>query len=237
MRVLVVDDDDISRRVLAHLLSGLGIFDVVEADDGESAWEMLQGGLRPTVCFCDGRMPRLSGIGLLERITLQDFPRFPIIFVSANDDDESVVQAMRLGAVAYICKPFNVDQVRVELDKHCQHAWNHIAENPIASLKRLKLHAPQLLGYLQAFLVQLDEASVAFNTAFESGNFAAIQKRLDALHHGCLTLGLTYAGSLLAAMNTEIIEGDKLILCMSIVRKGVSYQIRVVKAMLVPVKS
>lgn len=237
MRALVVDDDDISRMVLAHLLSGLGIFDVVEADDGETAWEMLQAELRPTVCFCDGRMPRLTGVGLLERIIEQDFPRFPIIFVSANDDDASIEQAMSLGAVGYICKPFNVDQVRAELDKHCLHVWDHVAENPIASLKRLKLHAPQLLGYLQAFLVQLDAASVAFNAALEIGNLAAIKKRLDALHHACLTLGLTYAGSLFATINTEIIESDKLTLCMSTVRKGVLHQIRVVKVMLPPAKS
>ena len=49
MKVLVVDDDIVSRMVLMHLLDGCGINDIVEADDGEDAWQQLQQGLRPVL--------------------------------------------------------------------------------------------------------------------------------------------------------------------------------------------
>jgi CheY-like chemotaxis protein len=68
MKVLVVDDDVVSRMVLMHLIDSCGSFDIVEAEDGADAWQQLEAGLRPAICFCDLRMPRLSGMELLQRV-------------------------------------------------------------------------------------------------------------------------------------------------------------------------
>ena len=65
MKVLVVDDDVVSRMVLMHLIDSCGKFDIVEAEDGADAWRQLQDGLRPAICFCDLRMPNMSGMELL----------------------------------------------------------------------------------------------------------------------------------------------------------------------------
>jgi two-component system chemotaxis response regulator CheY len=100
MKALVVDDDIVSRMALMDLLSVYGLFDLVEADDGEAAWMLLEGGLRPVICFCDVRMPRMSGIDLLQRIKQHPLLKeLPFVLVSSASDRDTVLQAIKLGAV------------------------------------------------------------------------------------------------------------------------------------------
>ena len=77
MRILLVDDDPITRLALGRILRDVAT-ELVEAEDGEQAWALLQQGLRPLVCCCDVAMPRLDGIGLLRRAAgdcvLDDLP-------------------------------------------------------------------------------------------------------------------------------------------------------------------
>ena len=70
MKVLIVDDDVVSRMMLMHMIDSAagGVFDVLEAEDGGDAWEQLDGGAGPAIVFCDLRMPRLSGMELLARV-------------------------------------------------------------------------------------------------------------------------------------------------------------------------
>src|SRR5436305_15021572 len=108
MKALVVDDDIVSRMALMDLLSVYGIFELIEAEDGEVAWALLEAGLRPVICFCDVRMPRMSGIGLLQRMkALPALSDVPFVLVSSASDRETVLQAVKLGAVGYILKPLH----------------------------------------------------------------------------------------------------------------------------------
>jgi CheY-like chemotaxis protein len=68
MKVLVVDDDVVSRMMLMHLVDSCGKYDILEAEDGADAWRQLEAGLRPAITFCDLRMPQLSGTELLARV-------------------------------------------------------------------------------------------------------------------------------------------------------------------------
>jgi two-component system chemotaxis response regulator CheY len=93
MKVLVVDDDVVSRMVLMHLIDACGKFEILEAEDGEDAWQQMAGGLRPAICFCDLRMPRLSGMDLLQRVkadsTLDAMPF--VLVTSANDSAPALI--------------------------------------------------------------------------------------------------------------------------------------------------
>ncbi|MES2325137.1 MAG: response regulator, partial [Pseudomonadota bacterium] len=116
MKVLVVDDDVVSRMVLMHLIDSCGSFEILEAEDGEAAWEQLSGGLRPSITFCDLRMPRLGGMGLLERVkTIGELKDMPFVLVSSSTEDDTVGQASHNGASGYIVNPFQAEQVRVHL--------------------------------------------------------------------------------------------------------------------------
>src|SRR3954469_2090501 len=108
MKVLVVDDDVGLRMVLMHLIDSCGHFDIVEAEDGAEAWQLLEEGLRPAICFCDLRMPRMSGMELLERVKSAEpaLRAMPFVLVSSASDRETVEAATVSGAAGYVVKPF-----------------------------------------------------------------------------------------------------------------------------------
>ncbi|MES2016668.1 MAG: response regulator [Pseudomonadota bacterium] len=188
MKALVVDDDIVSRMALMDLLTEYGGFELSEADDGAAAWALMDTGLRPDICFCDVRMPRMSGIDLLERMKRD--PRLaavPFVLVSAASDRDTVLQAVALGAVGYILKPLHAADARAHLDKIFKLTLDKLAEDPQATMTRLNISAERLCAYLLAFGAQLTMARqeiAAMRAAAE------LRTRVDAMHNGCLTLGL-----------------------------------------------
>ena len=100
--VVVVEDDDGLRRAIDRLLRGAGFRPVTYA----SAEELLEAGLGAAACLVvDVRLPGLSGFELSRRLA-KSGPRPPLIFITAHDDPSVRAQAERLGAVAYLPKPF-----------------------------------------------------------------------------------------------------------------------------------
>ena len=201
MKVLVVDDDVVSRMVLMHLIDGCGKFEIVEAEDGADAWQQLEDGLRPGIVFCDLRMPRLSGIELLQRVRGQEsLAEVPFVLVSSATDKETVQQATLAGATGYIVKPFQSEQVRAHLGAFLDQAANgyeHRAEAPADTLVRLGIGSDRLLVYLTGFQNQLTAASNEIDALLAHDEQAEARVRLERLHTGCTTLGLHGAAAAL----------------------------------------
>lgn len=231
MKVMVVDDDGISRMVLQHLLSSLGLFDICEAEDGDIAWDMLQAGVRPALCFCDGRMPRMPGLELLEKIQREPGLRaMPFVLVSATEEQEVVEQALQMGAAGYIVKPFDKDDVRAQLDKLLPATWQHIAEMPQASQKRLHINAQQLAGYLNAFEHQLQQAEKELLHMLAANDQAGWRDKLHKLHYASQTLGLEYAANVLEELQTGLPHADAVRNCLQLARAAVKHQLGAVQA-------
>ncbi len=193
MKVLVVDDDVVSRMVLMHLVDSCGEFEVHEAEDGQQAWEMLEQGLRPAVVFCDLRMPRMSGMELLQKIKADAaLSALPFILVSSATDQETVTEASTSGASGYIVKPFQVDQVRVHLAAYAApvDGATFDIEAPLATQQRLGINAERLQLYLGGFYNQLLAAGGEIDVLLSRGETDAALVRIERLHAGCLTLGL-----------------------------------------------
>ena len=107
-RILVVDDDAVGRYTLRGLLEEEGLT-VEEAADGEAALELLSHHEFDLV-ISDLRMPRLDGLELLRRAqTLTPAPR--IVLLTAHGSERHAVEAMKLGALDYFRKPFDVEEV------------------------------------------------------------------------------------------------------------------------------
>jgi len=201
MKVLVVDDDVVSRMVLMHLIDSCGKFEIVEAEDGAHAWEQLEQGLRPAICFCDLRMPRLSGMELLQRVKNHpELSSMPFVLVTSASDKDTVLEASHAGAAGYIVKPFQADQVRVHLSSFLDQAANgyeHLAEEPAATMRRLGINAERLLVYLNGFQNQLSVAGGELDQLLANGEQQEAQLRIERLHAGCITLGLNGAAAAL----------------------------------------
>jgi two-component system, chemotaxis family, chemotaxis protein CheY len=189
MKVLLVDDDVVSRMMLMHMIDGAasGVFDVLEAEDGEDAWHRLDGGLDPTIVFCDLRMPRLSGMELLARVKADArFAGLPFVLVSAAADGATMEQALSLGAAGYIVKPFDSARVAAHLTPLMRAA----DEQPAATLRRLGIDATRLLLYLGGLQRQLVSAGSDLAAMLAASQVEAARAHLARLCEGCRTLGL-----------------------------------------------
>jgi DNA-binding NtrC family response regulator len=107
-RLLVVDDDPGQRSLLQSFLGGQG-FEVVLADSGEAALEQLASG-KFDMMISDVRMPGLSGLETLRRVRSQ-FASLPVLLVTAYADIREAVVAMRDGALNYLAKPIDLDEL------------------------------------------------------------------------------------------------------------------------------
>ena len=212
MNVLVVDDDVVSRMVLMHLVDSCGKYEILEAGDGQDAWDQLQAGLRPGVLFCDLRMPRVSGLELLERVRADErFAALPFILVTSSTDSATLEQAAALGVSGLIVKPFQAGQVRVQLAAFSEppKGWAHRAETLAATIARLRIDARRLLAYLGGFQVQLTAASGDIDAMAARGEPEAVRERIARLHKGCATLGLGGAADAFEALGPHGIDGDR----------------------------
>src|SRR5262245_19825547 len=101
--ILVVEDEDLMRGILAGLLSGAG-FRVIEASGGEQALEVFAAA-SPSLTISDIALGKMDGIELLDRIKQLDRDAL-VIMITAYSSVETAIAALRKGAYDYITKPF-----------------------------------------------------------------------------------------------------------------------------------
>jgi DNA-binding NtrC family response regulator len=107
-RILIVDDDPGQRSLLNSFLRSQG-FETAVAESGERALEMLRSG-KFAMMISDVRMPGLSGLETLRRAR-QEHVTLPVLLVTAFTDVRDAVAAMRDGAVNYLAKPIDLDEL------------------------------------------------------------------------------------------------------------------------------
>lgn len=206
-KIMIVDDDVVARMMLMHMVDTSGNFEIVEAEDGEQAWRMLAAGAAPSLCFCDLRMPRLSGTELLTRVRAeQRLAGLPFVLVSAAADGDTVQRAAALGADGYIVKPFQADQVEQHLSA-LQARSGPIDEAPRDTLKRLGIDSTRLPLYLSGLQRQLRAAGPAIERLLDALDQGEAKLRLARLREGCATLGLATAAATL-----HVLEGPDVLL-------------------------
>ncbi len=118
--MLVVDDDDLIREVIAETLSASG-YSVATAADGREALERITE-VVPVVVVCDVNMPGMNGFELLDAMRSTPAGRsIPFVFLTARTDTDDIVRGLELGADDYLVKPFDVAEllarVRSKVDR------------------------------------------------------------------------------------------------------------------------
>src|ERR1041384_3983794 len=110
-QVLVIDDDEAAREILVELLGRIG-YHAFASGDGATGLQWLAGAaVPPQAVLLDLRMPGLDGFEVLRRYRAEGGTA-PVIALSAMDDKESVVKAMRLGASDYLVKPIEPEELK-----------------------------------------------------------------------------------------------------------------------------
>ena len=113
-RVLIVDDDPPVRRVLTRLVTKFG-YGVKEVGSAVEALDVMAADPADIV-LCDINMPEHDGLWLAEQVHAL-WPDTAIIMSTGLDDAETVLTSRKLGAVAYVTKPFDSDLLRQALDR------------------------------------------------------------------------------------------------------------------------
>ncbi len=125
LRVLAVDDDGISLRVLSGCLKHFG-YDVTGVTGGQEALSVLDTSSFDLI-VSDLNMPDMNGIQLLEEVRRRS-ALIPFIVVTACGSIESVVEAMHCGASDYIEKPISADNLKLTIQRALQH-YQAVSEN------------------------------------------------------------------------------------------------------------
>jgi CheY-like chemotaxis protein len=115
LKALIAGDDPVSHKLIEARLKQWG-YEVVSARNGEEAWEAFQAQNEPIVAILDWMMPGTDGLEVCRRIR-QSEPAQPvfIIFLTAKDQADDIVEGFDAGANDYLTKPFNVQELKARV--------------------------------------------------------------------------------------------------------------------------
>ncbi|EWH10119.1 response regulator receiver protein [Catenovulum agarivorans DS-2] len=131
VKVLIADDDPITRMLLTRNLSSWGYL-VFSAQDGEQAWKIVKSEPELRLFIIDWSMPKLNGLEFCQCLkNEQDFFHY-IIMLTGKKGTENIVEAMSNGVDDFVTKPFVADELRVRLK---------VGERIIEQEKRLEFYA------------------------------------------------------------------------------------------------
>ena len=138
VRILLADDDEVSRHILKGTLSRWG-FDVISAVDGHEAWQVLQADNAPRLAILDWVMPGMDGVDVCRKVREQlTGPYIYMLLLTSKREKEDIVRGMAAGADDYVSKPFDPQELRVRLK----------AGERIIDLQEKLLQAQQDLQYM-----------------------------------------------------------------------------------------
>ncbi|MBD3344731.1 MAG: response regulator [Chitinivibrionales bacterium] len=116
MKILLVDDSAIMRKIQKTQLSGMGITDVVEAGDGQQALDKLESSMPVDTILLDWNMPVMDGITFLKKARENAaYKDVKIIMCTSESEKPKVVEALKTGANNYIVKPFTPEALKEKL--------------------------------------------------------------------------------------------------------------------------
>lgn len=114
IKVLIADDDPPTRILLRAAISQWG-YTVVEASNGEEAWDILHQPDPPRLLILDWLMPKLDGITLCARIKQEQLLRTYTILLTQVTGTTNIIKGLEAGADEFLSKPFNMAELRSRL--------------------------------------------------------------------------------------------------------------------------
>ena len=112
MKILIAEDDPVSRRLLETFLDQWG-YEVEVTCDGSEAWELLREPKAPNLVISDWMMPDMDGLELCRKIReMEKSDYIYFIILTSKDRKEDVVKGLEAGADDYLVKPFNKEELK-----------------------------------------------------------------------------------------------------------------------------
>jgi len=116
MRILIAEDDTMSRQLLEARLTEWG-YKIISVEDGNAAWAILQQKDTPRLVILDWMMPGMDGTEICRRVREKWAEAYVyIILLTAKGYKEDVIEGIQAGTDDYIRKPFDKDELRARVD-------------------------------------------------------------------------------------------------------------------------
>lgn len=110
--LLLVDDAAEVRTVIADCALRTHEWAVVEAKNGQEALAVLKGGLRPTLCLCDMRMPVMDGLEFVKAVrAIPEIAKLPVLMITGDSSADTVRRFAELHVSGYLVKPVDIDKI------------------------------------------------------------------------------------------------------------------------------
>ena len=117
MKILVVDDFATMRRIIKNILTQLGFKNIIEADDGTTALNVLKSE-KIGLIVSDWNMPKMTGLDLLKAVRADaGMAATPFIMVTAEAQQDNIILAVKAKVSQYIVKPFTAETLSEKLNK------------------------------------------------------------------------------------------------------------------------
>jgi phosphoserine phosphatase RsbU/P len=114
-RILIAEDHNVSRHLLERNLTNWG-FDVLTAENGQVAVDILEGENAPSLAILDWMMPKVDGLQICARIRQHtERPYIYLVLLTAKGQKEDIAAGLEAGADDYIVKPFDADELLARL--------------------------------------------------------------------------------------------------------------------------
>ena len=149
MKILIAEDEPLSRRLLQHVLTEHG-HEVIVTSDGVQAWDVLQADDAPHLAVIDWMMPGLTGLQLCNLVhEAPDADLKYLILLTAKGEKADIVRGLAAGANDYVTKPFDKDELRarVEVGVRMIQLQIRLADR-IRELQEALAHVNQLKGII-----------------------------------------------------------------------------------------
>jgi two-component system, cell cycle response regulator len=115
VKVLIAEDDMVSRRLLEAMLTKWG-YEVTATRDGMEAWEVLQGADAPPLAILDWMMPELDGLEVCRKVRQRgQEPYIYLLLLTTKGRKENIIEGLDAGADDYLTKPFDPHELQVRL--------------------------------------------------------------------------------------------------------------------------
>lgn len=183
LTILVVDDLEMNRVAVAENLND--VYRVVQAEDGMEAWEILQKDLTGVdLVITDIMMPNLNGFELIKKIKSNEYLKsIPVIILSAMEETESELRALRLGALDIIAKPFEPEVLKRRVENILRVSINESAQAELHALRKSTVLREKNERFLQRPVVGICQIVVSRNIQQERIRIIFANQEYCRIHH------------------------------------------------------